>query len=452
MVDAAVSGALADALGAATSASELVAVLWSWLDLNLDQLGSLSTKPSQIRAEVLALPAPTLSDAKNQAWLVAYSEDPVMHAARALATLEVALKAHGVAPEVGGAVPVPGVDGAPRLVLVRSRALIGGHDYPPAAVEQPSLYTLAPTLNVVPVSVHGIEVRVLGPPKEPPASTDWDELQNRLAMIQGDAPDTFCALLATLGDIGLTAEAPSHPTSEGTSVLEAMADVDEENACEAIAHAAAAAADMTVLLFPELCATPAMLASLQKVLGSLAAVGSGPAVTVVGLRHRYVGDEDGPSDQAGWVNEAIVLGPRGHELLRHRKLTAASSDGHCEDIKVGSELAVILTAVGGIAVLICLDVFAERVEQRVLAQPASLLCVPSCSNTVTPHRAAAVRIAQRAWGLVLVCNRWLDGRWEDLNVRSFAARAYHNEALDLVVRGTDFVFVPESHAPATGPD
>src|SRR5205807_1773799 len=116
-----------------------------------------------------------------------------------------------------------------------------------------------------------------GPPQEVPASTDWDELQNRFAMIQGDSEDTFSALLATLGDIGLTAEAPSHPASEGTAVVETMADVDEQNAEAAIAAAAASATGMTLLLLPELCATPGMLRSLQDMLGRLADVGCGPA-------------------------------------------------------------------------------------------------------------------------------------------------------------------------------
>lgn len=139
-------------------------------------------------------------------------------------------------------------------------------------------------------------------------------------------------------------------------------------------------------------------------------------------------DGEPPDNEAAgrlsrWVNEAVVLGPDGVELLRHRKLTAFAIDtgGPQEDTRLGDRLAVLPTAIGNVAVLTCLDAFAAS-WTRLLQSPASLVLVPSLSPRVNPHRATLVPVSAWLWGMALVCNRHPtaegDAAWQPDAVRS----------------------------------
>lgn len=96
----------------------------------------------------------------------------------------------------------------------------------------------------------------------------------------------------------------------------------------------------TMLIFPELAFSPAMLAAAQ---ARLAAHGAGghPILTVAGLCHAPHGSD------GSHLNEAVVLGPDGQELHRHRKLSRYTDErGTPEHITTGSTLAVLETPCG----------------------------------------------------------------------------------------------------------
>src|SRR5262249_22156364 len=78
----------------------------------------------------------------------------------------------------------------------------------------------------------------------------------------------------------------------------------------------------SILILPELALDITALEAVKDELREHE--GARPCLTVVGLRHLPV--DDGDTSRAGWVNEAVVLGPNGAELWRHRKLTYEGSD------------------------------------------------------------------------------------------------------------------------------
>ncbi|MGH7750025.1 MAG: nitrilase-related carbon-nitrogen hydrolase, partial [Candidatus Dormibacteria bacterium] len=194
---------------------------------------------------------------------------------------------------------------------------------------------------------------------------------------------------------------------------------------DAVKAAVVARADLMVI--PELSLSPRMLTALQDFLADSA--GRGPIGTVAGLMHHVPTDDEAAGAlQSRFVNEAVVLGPTGVELHRHRKLSAATFQNRSEDIRPGRSIFVLDTPAGGLAVVICLDLFAQKSKARIHQLPAQLLLVPSLSPGVSAHRSAASEAAHALWGLVLVCNRWFaDDRgdaYSGSSRRSFAARAF----------------------------
>lgn len=169
------------------------------------------------------------------------------------------------------------------------------------------------------------------------------------------------------------------------------------------ALAAAAAERTTMLVFPELAFSPAMLAAARARLGQHG-LGGYPILTVAGLCHA-------PHDSgAAYVNEAVVLGPDGDELHRHRKLSRFADAGlTSEEIATGFTLGVLETACGNLATPICLDTFAPASKALLLASHATVLLVPSLSPKVGPHQDAAREYAAARWVTTFVCNRTLAG-------------------------------------------
>lgn len=94
----------------------------------------------------------------------------------------------------------------------------------------------------------------------------------------------------------------------------------------------ASAEGATMLIFPELAFSPAMLAAAQARLAAHGARGH-PILTVAGLCHAPHGSD------GSHLNEAVVLGPDGQELHRHRKLSRYTDEhGTVEHITTGSTL------------------------------------------------------------------------------------------------------------------
>jgi hypothetical protein len=173
------------------------------------------------------------------------------------------------------------------------------------------------------------------------------------------------------------------------------------------AIAAAAAERATMLVFPELAFSPAMLAAAS---ARLAGHGTGghPILTVAGLCHAL--DANGTQ-----VNEAVVLGPDGRELHRHRKLSRFADGGlTAEEITTGDTLGVLATACGNLATPICLDTFAPAGKALLLASHATVLLVPSLSPKTDAHQHASREYAAARWATTFVCNR---------TPRGFAAEA-----------------------------
>jgi predicted amidohydrolase len=163
----------------------------------------------------------------------------------------------------------------------------------------------------------------------------------------------------------------------------------------------------TILVFPELSFTPYMLERAQQILAANG-VGGYPILTVAGLCHAPLSAEGDIH-----VNEAVLLGPDGRELHRHRKLTcftvAEGEDVCSERTHIGDTLRIIETAVGNLALLICLDFFAEHCERRVRASHANLLVVPSLSPKTSAHETAAQRYIASQLATTFVSNQTLPG-------------------------------------------
>ncbi len=192
--------------------------------------------------------------------------------------------------------------------------------------------------------------------------------------------------------------------------------------------------ESSILLMPELAATPPVVAAVEAELKSQNEAGTAPALTILGLYH-HIPEESPELDRdlvregelAEWVNEAVVLGPDGTELWRHRKLSSAADDeGFVEDIRLGERLRLLRTPIGIVTVVICLDAFAPHVRERVLASPAEVLFVPSLSPSIHRHRTSLEHLVQVLWGAAFVCNRGpeaVEGGtvWDEPRNRSFWA-------------------------------
>jgi Carbon-nitrogen hydrolase len=161
---------------------------------------------------------------------------------------------------------------------------------------------------------------------------------------------------------------------------------------------------VTVLIFPELSVPPALMARIQSVLAARGRHGH-PMLTLCGLCHVRQGNGLD-------VNEAVLLGPDGTELHRHRKLTAftAGDEYACgERVLTGETVTVIYSAFGNLATLICLDLFHPVVRPAIERSQANVLMVPSLSPKTSAHLTAGGVFAAHQLASTFVCNRWMSG-------------------------------------------
>lgn len=183
----------------------------------------------------------------------------------------------------------------------------------------------------------------------------------------------------------------------------------------------------TVLVLPELSITPGVLADVKRILASHRVLEGHPVLTVLGLCHA---PEPGGAD----VNEALVLGPDGLELHRHRKLAPFTTVGEAacgERLLTGDAIAVIESEIGNLLTLICLDLFHLPARDAIMKSHADTLLVPSLSPATGPHETAAKTFQASQLAATFVCNRWLDG-WRYGECASFfrvpgMGNSWHNQ-------------------------
>lgn len=166
----------------------------------------------------------------------------------------------------------------------------------------------------------------------------------------------------------------------------------------------AAKRKVTILVFPELAIPPGIDARVRALLAAQEGE-SYPLLTVLGLCHAR--PDGGDAD----VNEAVLLGPDGTELHRHRKLTrfGLSSGYPCgEGTETGLDVTILSSPIGNLALLICLDLLHKDVVGAMTDSVANVLLIPSLSPTTEAHRKRAGTMGSDQLASTFACNRWLD--------------------------------------------
>ncbi len=106
-----------------------------------------------------------------------------------------------------------------------------------------------------------------------------------------------------------------------------------------------------------------------------------PILTLLGRCHR-----PNRRDSRNDVNEAILLGPDGRELARHRKLASFTADRRLsEKLEVGQTLTVLESAAGNLVPLICLDLPNVAISALLKQTHGNVILVPSLSSTTSAH-------------------------------------------------------------------
>ncbi|MGO9320371.1 MAG: hypothetical protein ACLQBY_06175 [Solirubrobacteraceae bacterium] len=434
----------------ADDAIRVAAILWTWLDSRRMTLGKLRRKPPEIRADGLTLPPFERIGTHERARLL---EAPIPAAAELLVRIDKRLT--GDPPE--GIHEAKGADGEDVIVMWKRAPLmqaLRADVAPPSADEQPSLSTLAPRLVVCPRECRQVTLAEIHPDDK-----SWRAVCAALEKACANA--TLSVHLDCLGDAGLESSTdgiPGWTTDSSLAVgwfdednLDPVAESDcKDAAVRAVRDAAEPGA---VLVLPELAATQDVEEAIVRTLRELHQQHRAPALTVIGLYHRFPAAPEpiaaaerallGDAELSGRVNEAIVLGPDGCELWRHRKLSAAQAQSAAgaepppgmpaptEDITLGDTLRFASSPIGRLAVLICIDAFAEHLWQRLVQCGVDVLLVPSLSPTVHRHANALQLLVQKLWGAAFVCNRAPEravgdaSRWDEPYNRSFWAFARH---------------------------
>jgi predicted amidohydrolase len=459
-------------------ADRWIVALWTWLEPRVGDLSDRDEKLHAIRDRETLL-HPAMPDFGAALTRLRGSEDMLGDAAAQLVTLDHWLAGSGRLETITGEGPLKGIDGECYLVgplrMWLAEAFWEGdkrhsRHFPPAIDYSPSMQILASHLTVVPLIAEKIELRDVAPPVRDVAASvgvelarqrfeaitgrdkrggGWEEEQDEE---RGGGPDEeqdeefgekrrkkLVIHLATLGPNSLDGleRVPERkvfryldPCKEETTTA------IEQGLTDAIATACRRRA--TILVLPELAVPVRCLPRLQQL---LADAHPAPALTVAGLRHDDVVNRgETTHDEYGkrlsrWANEAVVLGEDGSELFRQRKLTAYGFlDDELrleEDTRKCKHLMILRTAIGNIAVVVCLDAFAAP-KRRLAASYASVVLVPSLSASVGAHRPALTDLAREVGGAALVCNRdpVAEGReaWKPHKVRSFWTIALLNKS------------------------
>ena len=431
--------AMANQVQQAANLTDAVAILWTWLEKRLGEFGSLGLNIPELCDVARKRPFVSI----NAVEVKRLREEPLVGAAELLARVARHLRSYNGG--VATASRARGFNRAQVIVVWKRPDLakrVGGGDEAPAAMEHPSLEALAPCLAVSPVKLNRILLEIARP-----TGIEWTASSLLLEAGMGEPP-TLSVHLDPLEHHGLTGW-----TQEGRPPVgwfdEAKINEADEARCVSAVKAAVAAASgpPAILVMPELAATPAVHDALRDALRNAPKKRDKqpPALSVIGLYHiPYSGGVVAPElrgtiAEAGHVNEAVVLGPRGGELWRHRKLSKAyakakpakgkkpSVPAVPEDTVLGTSLTIVPTPVGLMAIAICLDSFQKRSRERLERSGADVVLVPSLSPSVERHRTSLRQLAQSLWGATFVVNRGLlDGHptqdlWNSKGARSFWA-------------------------------
>jgi predicted amidohydrolase len=441
--------------------SRIVAILWTWLELHLLDLIEHQKKPPAIRTDATKGSFSGMNESEYEK----LRGSPVLSAADLLARISFFMKGTN---NRGFRIiqPSRGFDDSPVIVVWKTPALADmaarmetvspaeagdpGEATPPqkndcrwgeshedevgesqsqesqseesddegefaTSMEHPTLAALAPRLVVCPLEVNQIRLRA-----HHPESEMWDFAMNMLEHGLGrEGLPSLTVHLDPLGTFGMSGWTEQQEPHIGWFDAKLIDKDDEarctQAACQAVAEAAAGP---SILVMPELAATPSVVQRIKETLKSRQSSGKQvPMLTVVGLYHELAdepGDATpvlvGDASLAGHVNEAVVLGPDGVELWRHRKLTCAQDrdkklEPVVEDVRPGRTVTIVNTALGVAMVAICLDVIAERVRARIVLSGADLLLVPSLSPSVKRHRRSLEHLVHVLGAIAFVCNR-----------------------------------------------
>jgi len=128
-----------------------------------------------------------------------------------------------------------------------------------------------------------------------------------------------------------------------------------------------------------------------------------PILTLFGCTHRPSGDG------RQYVNEAILLGPDGRELHRHRKLSRYTADRQfAEKIEVGNVLSILESPLGNLVPLVCLDLPHVGIRRLLEQTHGNFLLVPSLSRTTRAHASIARQLQASNRAATFVSNRCYD--------------------------------------------
>jgi predicted amidohydrolase len=212
---------------------------------------------------------------------------------------------------------------------------------------------------------------------------------------------------ASLAEKVARAEAANQARMRIDAVDDSRAVIDSVLRCLAEARAD----EVTILVFPELCAN---LECQEAVLAYLRSnPPSWPALVVLGRLHDYHSCGDSGRSLR---NRAILISGAGEIVHTHDKshpycvwptpLQAQREREIAEDIDPGDEVAVLESPIGNILVLICLELFHKSVHGLVAKSHANLLLVPSFSHKTTAHQTAAKNFSALLGASTFVANHW----------------------------------------------
>lgn len=116
----------------------------------------------------------------------------------------------------------------------------------------------------------------------------------------------------------------------------------------------------------------------------------------------------------GWRNRAVVIsGLDGGLLFVSDKRKSVTFDNRKENLECAVDFTCLATPIGLMAVAICKDLFEEAPAALLRSLPLDWLLVPSMSNKVTPHKAAAKTLYATAGTVVAVANQQMPGCAKD---------------------------------------
>ncbi|HEV2844713.1 MAG TPA: nitrilase-related carbon-nitrogen hydrolase, partial [Thermoanaerobaculia bacterium] len=162
---------------------------------------------------------------------------------------------------------------------------------------------------------------------------------------------------------------------------------------------------VTLLILPELVLPPGTEEEVRRELARQGMDGH-PILTLAGCCHRR--------NTSGrlHLNEAVLLGPDGSEIHRHRKLAPFTDYRFGERrpigevLEAGTQVAVLESCLGNLTPLICLDLLNDTVGEVLHRCHGNLLIVPSMSEETQAHRHHAQTHQFQRLASTFVCNHW----------------------------------------------